>query len=149
MGSHTSLQIFSVTKKLILREFSNLSSQIAQVWPAGTLIRVPAQQPWAPFIPAPRSLSKHRFLLCHDFARDMLYWHGLTLILTWISNKIHHKMRDEICIPSQTSVVQFNPTIYWAWDFLFRLGLKLIRADKRAPSSPQWATVTKRDGQAF
>ena len=37
MGSHTSLQIFSVTKKLILREFSNLSSQMAQVWPAGDL----------------------------------------------------------------------------------------------------------------
>ena len=37
MSSHTSLQIFSVTEKLILREFSNLSSQMAQVWPAGDL----------------------------------------------------------------------------------------------------------------
>ena len=37
MYSHTSLQIFSMTKKLILWEFVNLSPQTAQVWPAGDL----------------------------------------------------------------------------------------------------------------
>ena len=35
MCSHTSLQIFSETEKN--REFSNLSSQMAQFWPAGHL----------------------------------------------------------------------------------------------------------------
>ena len=31
--------------------------------------------------------------------RAPLYWHGLTLILTWISNYIHYKVQDEIAYP--------------------------------------------------
>ena len=27
------------------------------------------------------------------------YWHGLTLILTWISNYIHYKVWDELTYP--------------------------------------------------
>ena len=34
-----------------------------------------------------------------------LYWHGLTLIRTWISNYIHYKICSEIIYPFQASTV--------------------------------------------
>ena len=66
-------------------------------------------------------------------------------IPTWISYYmyIHYKVWDEIIIRklqrcSHWSLgvdKQFHPKLYWAWDYLSMLGLKLISVCKRGPSS--------------
>ena len=68
--------------------------------------------------------------------------HGLTAIPAWISNYIIIKHGLKLLIHSQTSTVQlrslgidkwFNCIHYWAHNYPFMLGLKLIHVSKRDP----------------
>ena len=75
------------------------------------------------------------------YTRSPFYDMALTLIPAWISNYIHYKLWYEITYPFSNlnsaavkvwewiSNVIF--TLYWAYDYLSMLGLKLIHVSKR------------------
>ena len=51
------------------------------------------------FMKAPMSLQNIMTTTMHEDTWGPFYKYGLTLIPTWISNYIHHNMRDEITYP--------------------------------------------------
>ena len=58
-------------------------------------------------------------------------WHGLTSIAAWISNYVYDRVLDECmnaridCSGATVDVWEFHPTLYWACNSWFKLGLKL------------------------
>ena len=54
------------------------------------------------------SLQNIMTVTMHEDTRGSFYKYGLTLILTWISNYIHHNMRDEITHPLLNFIVVHN-----------------------------------------
>ena len=74
------------------------------------------------------------------------YPHVLTLIPAWISNYIHYNLWDEITsIPKLQRLRRlslgmdkwFYPTLYWAFDYLYMLGLKLNHISKGGGAEAQ------------
>ena len=70
------------------------------------------------------------------------YYHGLTLIQTWISNYSHYNVWDEIAYPFPNfngitvevwEWINNFTHILWACDYLSILGLKLIHISRRDP----------------
>ena len=53
-----------------------------------------------------------KYVLC---ARGPFYLHGLTLISTWISNHIYHKVEDEITY----SFSNFNGATLEVWEWKY------------------------------
>ena len=89
----------TITDKVILGELSNLLPQMPQVWSGEgpSVLRVPAQQPWAPFVTASLSLMKVR--MGHNRYIAGLASTYVILIQTslnkgLIDNAIHHWFRQ-------------------------------------------------------
>ena len=74
-------------------------------------------------------------------SRCPFYWHGLTLILGWVSNHIHYKVSYEIIYPFPNFQQRrrwslgmdkfFYPTLCWSCNYLSILGLYFIYVSKR------------------
>ena len=75
-----------------------------------------------------------------EFPVTNIIKHGLTLFKAWISNYILYKLWDEITyllpnfndktVELWESLRNFKPTLYWVYDYLSILGLKLIHVGK-------------------
>ena len=84
----------------------------------------------------------NRYLILDPFTSN-----GVTLILPWISNYIHHEVLNEknLSIPKLQRMDRcrqdkyFCPTIYWACDYLSMMGLKLNPVGKKRCWN-QWIT---------
>ena len=62
----------------------------------------------------------------HDVTRDPSYYHGLTLIPTWMSNYIRYKGWDEIACPfpnSNGAIVEFRE---WISNFISHFTINVI-----------------------
>ena len=75
-------------------------------------------------------------VMCNSWGH--FYWHGLTVITTWISNYVHYTVWVKLRIHYQTTRVQllnwsiFHQRLYWTCDYLSMLGLKLVHVSKWA-----------------
>ena len=68
--------------------------------------------------------------------------HRLTLITTWISHYLHHKVSGAFTYHPKLQRcnrwclgmdIKIHPTLYWACEYLFTMGVKPIHVSKRGP----------------